>query len=50
MTLVRARAPTRCVRIGVADQVKKILGTGGARRRRRREGQRGAQRSEDTSS
>jgi cell division protein FtsB len=47
---VRARAPTRCVRIGVADQVKKILGTGGARRRRRREGQRGAQRSEDTSS
>jgi hypothetical protein len=26
MTLVRA--PTRCVRIGVADQVKKILGTG----------------------
>ena len=50
MTLVRARAPTRCVRIGVADQVKKILGTGGARRRRRREGQRCAQRSEDTSS
>ena len=50
MTLVRARAPTRCVRIGVADQVKKILGTGGARRRRRREGQRGAQRREDTSS
>ena len=50
MTLVRARAPTRCVRIGVVDQVKKILGTGGARRRRRREGQRGAQRSEDTSS
>jgi hypothetical protein len=50
MTLVRARAPTRCVRIGVADQVKKILGTGGVRRRRRREGQRGAQRSEDTSS
>jgi hypothetical protein len=30
MTLVRARAPTRCVRIGVADQVKKILGTGRA--------------------
>ena len=50
MTLVRARAPTRCVRIGVADQVKKILGTWGARRRRRREGQRCAQRSEDTSS
>ena len=52
MTLVhvRARARTRRVRIGVADQVKKILGTGGARRRRRREGQRGAQRSEDTSS
>jgi hypothetical protein len=50
MTLVRARAPMRCVRIGVVDQVKKILGTGGARRRRRREGQRGAQRSEDTSS
>jgi hypothetical protein len=50
MTLVRARAPTRCVRTGVVDQVKKILGTGGARRRRRREGQRGAHRSEDTSS
>lgn len=50
MTLVRARAPTRCVRIGVVDQVKKVLGTGDARRRRRREGQRGAQRSEDTSS
>jgi hypothetical protein len=50
MNLVRARAPTRCVRIGVVDQVKKVLGTGGARRRRRREGQRGAQRSEDTSS
>jgi hypothetical protein len=50
ITLERAHAPTRCVRIGVADQVKKILGTRGARRRRRREGQRGAQRSEDASS
>ena len=28
MTLVRARAPTRCVRIGVADQVKKFWAPG----------------------
>ena len=46
MTLVRVRvrAPTRCVRIGVADQVKKILGHRGrekeetARRTARRSG------------
>ena len=47
MTLVRARAPTRCVRIGVVDQVKKISGHRGrekeetARRTARRAAERG---------